>query len=118
MAFVDDVKAALEQGAHAGAAALSTAGKDLTGDVERFVIPHLADVAVHVASIVEKRAAGIYTDVTAKNLLDSQRDSVEILVETIVTLVVLEVQNLVNAIWAAVASVINGKLGFSLIPTG
>ena len=67
MAFVDDVKAALEQGAHAGAAALSTAGKDLTGDVERFVIPHLADIAIQIASIAEKRAAGIFTDVTTKN---------------------------------------------------
>ena len=34
------------------------------------------------------------------------------LVKTVVTLVVLEVQNLVNAIWAAVASVVNGKIGF------
>jgi Flp pilus assembly protein TadG len=117
MAFVDDVKAALEQGAHAGAAALSTAGKDLTGDVERFVIPHLADIAIQIASIAEKRAAGIFTDVTTKNLLDSEKDAIEVLVKTVVTLVVLEVQNLVNAIWAAVASVVNGKIGFTLLPT-
>jgi hypothetical protein len=115
MAFVDDVAVALEQGAHAGAAALSIAGKDLTGDVERFVIPHLADIAIQIASIVEKRASGIYTDVTAKNLLASEKDAIEVMVEMVVTLIVLEVQNLVNAIWAAVASVVNSKIGFTLV---
>jgi len=113
--FVDDVKLALEQGARAGAAAASTAGKDLRGDIENYVIPHLSDIAAHVAGIVEKRAAGIYTDTTAKALLDSQADSIKIVVETVVTLAVLEVQQIVNGIMAALTSVINSRLGFTLL---
>lgn len=115
MALIDDVKAALQQGAHAGAAALATTGKDLTGDINNFLLPHLGDIALQIANIVQKRESGIFTDVTARNLLAAQKDSIEVLVETIVTLLVLEVQRMVNAIWSAVALVVNGKLGFALL---
>jgi hypothetical protein len=47
---------------------------------------------------------GIYTDITAKDLLDSEADAVKVIIETITTLVVLEVQTILNAIISALAT--------------
>jgi hypothetical protein len=113
--LVDDIRNALEQGARAGAAAASGAGKDLRGDIEQFVIPHLQDIAIQVASIVQKRQSGIYSDETAKDLLDSEVDAIETIIETVQTLLVLEVQAILNAIMSALAKAVNAAVGVALI---
>jgi hypothetical protein len=72
MTIADDITGALRAGAKAGAAAASTAGRDLGGDIDNFVVPHLQDIGIQLGSIVEKRLAGIFTDATAKALIDAQ----------------------------------------------
>jgi hypothetical protein len=115
MALVDDITAALQAGAQAGATAASSALKDLQGDVQTFVVPHLRDIAVQVASILQKYKDGIYTDVTAKDLLDSESDAIKTIIETITTLVVFEVQTILNAIMKALATAVNAAVGIVLL---
>jgi hypothetical protein len=115
MAIADDVLAALSAGAKAGATAAEGAGQDLVQDVDKFLIPHLEDIAIQVASIVVKRQQGVFTDATAKALIDSQEDAIETLVETMLSLAVLEAQKIVNAIVAALTQAVNTALGFALL---
>lgn len=113
--LVETITGALTEGARTGAAQLSTAGRDLVSDVETFVVPHFEDIAVQVAAIVAKHQSGIYSDITARKLLQSEADAVQVLVETIVTLAVVEVQAIVNAVFAAMAGVVNGAVGIALL---
>jgi hypothetical protein len=115
MTIADDITGALQAGAQAGAAAASTAGRDLRGDIDNFVVPHLQDIGIQLASIVEKRKAGIFTDATAKALIDAQEGAIQTLVETMTTLAVLEAQNIVNAIVDALNKAVNSALGFALL---
>lgn len=115
MSAFDDILTALKTAAQAGATAASTGGKDLTQDVENFVVPHLKDIATQVAAIVAKRLDGTYTDVTAKALIDSEEDAVETLVETMVSLTVLQVQTIVNSILTSLYKSVNTALGFALL---
>jgi len=115
MSIADDITSALQAGATVGAAAASSAGRNLTADIKRFVVPHLEDIGIQVASIVAKRVAGTYTDATAKALIDSQEDAIQTLVETMVALVVLEAQTIVNAIIDALNKAVNTALGFVLL---
>jgi hypothetical protein len=113
--LAEDITSALQNGARAGATAASSAGRDLRQDIETFVVPHLEDIAIQVASVVQKRNDGIYTDITAKDLLDSEADAVKVLIETVTTLVVLEVQTILNAIVGALAGAVNASVGFALL---
>jgi hypothetical protein len=115
MSIAEDITNALRAGANAGASAASTAAKDLTGDIKTFVVPHLEDIGIQIASIVAKRQAGIYTDLTAKALIDSEEDAIQTLVETMVSLAVLEAQTIVNAIVDALNKSVNTALGFVLL---
>lgn len=113
--LVDDIAIALSNGAREGAAAASSAGRDLGQDVEILVVPNLRDIAAEVASIIEKRHEGIYTDITAKDLLDSQADAVRVLIETMTTLAVFEAQKIRDAIISALAGAVNTAVGFALL---
>jgi hypothetical protein len=115
MSIEEDITAALTAGAKAGAAAASTAGKDFSEDITKFVVPHLEDIGLQLASIVTKRLAGIYTDATAKALIDSEEDAIQTLVEAVTTLAVLDVQNIVNAIVDALNGAVNTAVGFALL---
>jgi hypothetical protein len=115
MSIADDITNALEAGAKAGAAGASAAGRDLTQDIENFVIPHLRDIGIQLASITEKRIAGIFTDATARALIDSQKDSVQTLVDTMISLTALEAQRIVNAIVDALNEAVNTAVGFALL---
>jgi hypothetical protein len=112
--LVDDITNALRNGAREGAAAASSAGRDLGQDVETFVMPKLRDIAGEVASIIEKRNEGIYTDTTAKDLLDSQADAVRVLIETVTSLAVFEAQKIRDAIISALSGAVNTAVGFAL----
>jgi hypothetical protein len=113
--LVEDILGALQNGARAGATAASSAGRDLRQDIETFVLPHLEDIAIQVASIVQKRNDGVYTDVTTKDLLASEADAVKVLIETVTTLVALEVQTILNGIVSALAGAVNAAVGFALL---
>jgi len=115
MSVADDITNALQAGANAGAVAASTAAKDLTADVDTFVVPHLEDIGIQLASTVAKRLAGTYTDATAKALIDSEEDAIQTLVETMVSLAGLEPQTIVNAIIDALNKSVNTALGFTLL---
>ena len=115
MALADDITNALQAGANAGAAAASTLVRDLSQDINNFVVPHLRDIGIQLASIVEKQQAGIYSDATAKALIDSEEDAIQTLVETMVSLAVQEAQTIVNAIVDAVNKAVNTALAFALL---
>jgi hypothetical protein len=115
MALTDDIAQALEDGAHAGATAAAMAGKNLMQDLDAFVLPHLNDIAIQVASIVVKRQQDIYTDGTAKALIDSEEDALQTLVDTADALTVFEAQTVVNAMVDALNKVVNDALGFALL---
>jgi hypothetical protein len=115
MSVADDITTALQAGANAGAAAASTAANDLRQDINTFVVPHLRDIGIQLASIVEKRLAGTYSDATAKALIDSEEDAIQTLVQTMVTLAVLEAQTIVNSIVDALNKAVNTALGFVLL---
>lgn len=115
MSVADDITNALQAGAKAGAATASTAARDLRQDIDNFVVPHLRDIGIQLGSIIEKRVAGIYTDATAKALIDSEEDAIQTLVETMVALAVLEAQTIVNAIVDALNEAVNTALGFVLL---
>lgn len=115
MSLADDLTNALRAGAQAGAATASTSGKNLSQDIENFVVPHLRDIGIQLASIVEKRLAGTFTDVTAKALIESEEDAIQTLVETMVSLAAMEAQTIVNAIVDALNKAVNTALGFVLL---
>jgi hypothetical protein len=115
MSIADEITGALQAGANAGAAAVSTAGRDLRQDINGFVVPHLQDIGIQLASIVDKRLAGIFSDATAKALIDSEEDAIQTLVDTVVALAALEAQIVVNAIVDALNKAVNTALGFTLL---
>jgi hypothetical protein len=115
MALADDITDALQAGAKAGAAAASTAGRDLSQDIETFVVPHLRDIGLQLASIAQKRIDGIYNDVTAKALIGSEVDAIQTVVETEASLVAFEAQTVVNSIVDALNGAINTAVGFALL---
>lgn len=115
MPLAEDITGALQAGAKAGAAAASTAARNLRQDIDNFVVPHLRDVGIQISSIVQKRLDGLYTDVTAKALIDSEEDAIQTLLETMVTLAVLEAQTILNAIIDALNQAVNKALGFVLL---
>ena len=83
---------------------------DLRQDVDNFVVPDLRDIGIQLASIVEKRVAGIYTEATTKALIDSEEDAIQTLVETMAALAILEAQTIVNAIVDALNKAVNTAL--------
>lgn len=113
--LAEEILSALQAGARAGATAASSAGRNLTQDVETFVVPHLEDIAAQVASITRKCKDGIYTDVTARDLLASESDAIKTIIETITSLVVSEVQTILNSILSALATAVNTAVGFALL---
>ena len=113
--LLEQISTALQAGARAGATAASSAGRNLTQDVETFVIPRLEDIAAQVASITQKRLEGIYTDVTAQDLLASQADAVKTIFETLTSLAAFEVQTIINSILSALTTAVNTAVGFVLL---
>jgi len=115
MPISDDIYKALQAGANAGAAAASAAGANLNDDVNKFVVPHLMDISIQVASIIQKHKVGTYSDITAKALIDSEEDAIETLVETMIALSVLAAQIIVNSIIDALNAAVNAELGFAFL---
>jgi hypothetical protein len=115
MSIADDITKALGDAAKAGAKAASTAGRDLGQDINTLVVPHLEDIAIQIANIIVKRQQNIFTDKTAKSLIDSEEDAIETLVDTVVSLTAFEAQTIVNTIVDALNQSVNTALGFALL---
>ena len=105
----------LQHGAQVGATQASTAGRNLLHDIQVFVVPHLGDVGIQMDSIVEKQRAGIYSDVTARALINLQLQTIQTLLEQMVSLAAQEIQIIINTIVAALNNAVNGALGFALL---
>jgi hypothetical protein len=95
----------------AGRSASSTAGKDLTGDVERFVLPQIEGIASQIISI----ETGDFDEATAKLLMSMEINHVSSVICSVSELVALEVQNIINAALQAVAGLVNTSLRFTLL---
>ncbi len=115
MNTADTILQALEAGGRSGLAALVAGGRNLAGDFDNFVLPHLGDIAAAITAIVAKRQAGIFTDATAKDLIASEEDAISTLVETMESLSAYEAQVVVNAIVDAMNQAVNAILGFALL---
>ncbi len=114
--LASDIISALQSAARAGAAAASTAGRDLTGDIETFVVPKLQAIAIDVSDILEKQQSGIFSTDMAQSELASQCGAVMDLVRTVATLVVEEIQQIYNAILGALGDAVNKAIGVTLLP--
>jgi hypothetical protein len=102
---------AMSAAARAAGRSASTAGKDITGDVERFVIPQMEGIASQIISI----ETGGFDEDTAKLLMSMELNHVSSVICSVSELIALEVQNIINAALQAVASVVNSSLRFALL---
>jgi hypothetical protein len=89
----------------------STAGKDLTGDVESFVVPQMEGIASQIIAI----ETGGFDQATAKLLMSMELNHVSSVICSVSELAALEVQNIINAALQAVAAVVNTSLRFTLL---
>jgi len=102
---------AMSAAARAAGRSASTAGKDLTGDVERFVVPQLEGIASQIISI----ETGGFDEDTAKLLMSMEINHVSSVICSVSELIALEVQNIINAALQAVAGLVNSSLRFALL---
>ncbi len=108
---LDTLTNALSAAAKAAGQAASTGGKDITGDVQKFVVPQMQGIASQIIAI----ETGGFDETTAKKLLEMELIHVNSVVCAVSELVALEVQNIINAALQAIAATVNGALGFALI---
>ena len=108
---LDTLTSALSAAAKAAGQAASTGGKDITGDVQKFVVPQMQGIASQIIAI----ETGGFDETTAKKLLEMELIHVNSVVCAVSELVALEVQNIINAALQAIAATVNGALGFALI---
>jgi hypothetical protein len=108
---LDTLTSALSAAAKAAGQAASTGGKDITGDVQKFVVPQMEGIASQIIAI----ESGGFDQATATLLLSMELNHVSSVICSISELVALEVQNIINAALQAIAATVNGALGFVLI---
>ena len=88
-------------------------GSSLLSQASNYALPELTKIATQIVAI-EMHSAD-YTQDGARALLDMQvRASVGVIV-AMTTLVLLDVQDAINAILQAVKGVVNGAVGFVLL---
>ncbi len=107
MALVDDLQKAATDTLVAGATAARNQGLALAADFESLVRPNLLDVSERVAAITAARIAGTINDDLAKLNLQQQFERIADLAIGQAELVVLAVQNILNAIIDALRAVVN-----------
>lgn len=84
-------------------------------EVKSYTVPELEKIASTIVSIEANVAAGRYTQDTANLILRMQVRSTEAIIVATTGLVLLQVENAINAILAAIADVVNKAVGFPLI---
>lgn len=115
MALLDDLKTAATDALSAGASAARAQGTALKGDFETLVKPNLDAIVVQIESITQDRINGIIGDDQARNDLNEQLARIQPLVLAMAELSLLAVQNIINAVLAALTAVINKAIGFPLL---
>jgi hypothetical protein len=108
---LNELTGAMSAAARAAGQSASNAGKDLTGDVERFVLPQMEGIASQIIAI----EAGRFDQGTAKLLMSMEINHVSSVICSVSELVALEVQNIINAALQAVAALVNTSLRFTLL---
>jgi hypothetical protein len=108
---LSDLTKAMSAAARDAGRSANTAGKDLTGDVERFVLPQMEGIASQIVAI----ETGDFDEATAKLLMSMEINHVSSVVCSVSELVALEVQNIINAALQAVAGLVNTSLRFTLL---
>ena len=97
--------------------AMLTAGRGLAGDIwaamEHYAAPELKKIAVQIAAIAEH--LNDYTPEGAAILMRMQVNAAIAVIVAMTSLVMLAVQNAINAILSAVSEVVNKAVGFALI---
>lgn len=113
---VDTLTQALTQGARAAGNALSASGRNVRGDIDKFVVPELRSIAEQLVLLEEKKLRGVLTQNSAQMVLHAQIDGVKrTIIPAMVELTLTELQSVINAALQAVASVVNGALGFAVL---
>jgi hypothetical protein len=95
-----------------------SAGRQLGGtiwrDIQLFAVPELQKIATQIVAIELNKAS--FTPAGAQALLDMQiKASIGIIV-AMTTLTLLAVQAAINQILAAVKDLVNGAIGFAVLP--
>jgi hypothetical protein len=108
---LNELTSALSIAATAAGQAASTAGKDITSDVERFVVPQMEGIASQIIAI----ETGGFDQATARLLMSMEINHVSSVICSVSELVALEVQNIINAALQAVAALVNTSLRFTLL---
>lgn len=113
---VDALSQALSGAAKSAGMAASTAGRDLTGDIDNFVIPELREVAAELVLIQSRTGERGLSQDTASLLVAAEVNHAVITVSAVVAeLTLLEVQNIINAALKAIADVVNAGFGFKIL---
>ena len=108
---LNELTSAMSEAARAASQRATMAGKDLTGDVETFVLPQMQGIASQIIAI----EAGGFDKSTAKLLMSMEVNHVNSVICSVSELVALEVQNIINAALQAVAAAVNSSLRFTLL---
>jgi hypothetical protein len=108
---LNELTGAMSVAVRAAGQSASTAGKDLTGDVERFVVPQMEGIASQIIAI----ETGGFDQATAKLLMSMEINHASSVICSVSELVALEVQNIINAALQAVAAAVNTSLRFTLL---
>ena len=88
---------------------------DVVEDVEQHVVPSMASLAQNLVTIGSRQQDGTYTAVRAQIELDAQADATASVIVRFANDVLKAIQDLVNAVLAAVATVVNKALGVALL---
>ncbi len=107
MALLNDLQKAATDALTAGAAAARNQGVALAADFETLLRPNLLDVIARVSAIAEARIAGTITAELARLNLQQQFERIEDLAIGQAELVLLAVQNILNAIIDALRLAVN-----------
>jgi hypothetical protein len=99
---------------HAMITAGESLGTAIWGQIANYAIPELRKIAIQIEAIEEN--LGDYTPDGARALFDMQKQAALGVIVAMTTLTLLDVQNALNAILAAVKTIINAAVKFSLIP--
>jgi hypothetical protein len=115
MPNLDTLNILFTNAATAAGSALSTAGRDLSGDVQNFVIPELRNLAEQIVLIKSRTGPDGLSDETAEHMIASDvTHAVNRITMVAAELLVTEVQNIINSALQAAAGVVNTAFGFKI----
>lgn len=115
MTVLNDVQTAAEKALTAGMTAARNGGRGLAADLASQLKPNLLDIAAQIASITEARSTGTITTELAQLNLKQQFESIRDLAVAEAELVLLAIQDILNAVIDALKAAVNTALKFPLV---